>query len=267
MDHFPGISEYIDEYGFPCHRTEDGSRLEGGDSSNRWGLIRIIEKVAGVKLLPNDPHEDIESIYRLKEHQFVRHPDITYWYGKPGCMSHDNFMPLMIGAYLCGCVTEARYMAMMLIERFGFFWNIYDIAGDKKKIPIPDLAFPGTWSTLFRVMNWWMLYPIMVVFDLWYLFQAIIICVIGIFNKEHTTDDLVLQCNFIFAQEVMPTPISFLARWVYCHFRPLSHVTTEDKKSVVIGEYGPMSAFESYFYPRTAIKIAWYWMKIVQRYF
>lgn len=221
-----------------AHRDPANNKLELGDGWQRagtWILTELLDPV-----LPMTKHGTSHFLRCYREtvkfsggHQLIRGPLIygitaenplgfNEWWAKLWVMSEDNWTPAMIAVGFCDgpvCGLAAQDMAKALIKRFGFFWNYKTIGSMEINKKVPDVAFLTTYGVIIRSLKLWYLWPLLVVCDAWLLLQSVVRVVASIFFPKDTGPCLNHQLRLIQARKRLPTPISWLARWLYTHLR------------------------------------------------
>lgn len=225
---------YTDSYGLITHKDGDS-----GDGLQRNATYHILKK-----LLTNDYYGlDIEA-YRTSMDKFevspgiyVRHPDTSKWYSNPNNCSRDQISIALLAMCMFNDTARVNRFVLALIKRFGFFQNhhmgtgvqtIEEVeASTSKKIilfrdlyikikqkviqyRIPDVPTPSVITSILRSYRSYFFYPTILVLDLFLLLDVLV------FRKNNTWDvDNMLAANILVANEVMKTPISMLAKYLY----------------------------------------------------
>lgn len=242
---------FIDQGGFPFNQKKDGLR-DYGDSTQRLGMIRVAEKALGTEILSINFNAQLNNVQFQNDKEYVRHPSYSYW-AERGIMSRDNMLSLICAMLLWGLHTRVRENAFTLLKRGGFFWNVNDLEGKRKKIPIPDWISPLYVATLARAfqspLSRYVVQPFL---DLAIPLTALWRVIFAKLNPKHTSDDLNFQCVLVCALLVKPNFLVKLAVKIYRHRDP-----------------NPQDAIRTYFRPRkdmTPIPIPDIWEVVILRY-
>lgn len=138
---------------------------------------------------------------------------------------------------------SAKYLFLAHLKRALLFtWNTRD-NGIPREEPapwkLPDLTGPEIWAMWIRVFRVYLLYPLLLVFDVYTLLSSII---------YRYLQSSTLQMDHIivtdFSTRVMPTPTSLLARWIYgkkVALNALKVTFTDDEDNPPVDQYlGPL---------------------------
>lgn len=162
--------------------------------------------------------------YYLMNGEPVRHPDKNKWYGRPGRFSRDQLVAL-----LCGMAIDRRnewarekLFSMHRKRWFVLAWNrirnhVYEDYEEHRTKSTPDVAHrpepkfpditgPEVWALWIRVWRMWILWPLLLIFDLENL--------VGTLHWRWFRDDRVTRNHMLtthVGREVMPTPWSYLS--------------------------------------------------------
>jgi len=237
-------SEYIDSYGMIVHHDSDGG---GGDTAQRmgmfwlaWFMMDLTEPtIKAIDKYPLEPQEAYKKL-RLPSGEWVRHPDASKWYGKPGIMSRDNMTTQLCTMAYAGHKAELQQVYNMLKSRAFFFWNTRKI-GENDGWKVPDVMSPELFGVFARGLGWndWVL----TAYD-YALYMATKIRVAKAKkDPDDVGDDLNLICMLLLAHRKRPTKYSKLAIEYYFKNRPQAGEDFEH----LIDEPGPIGAMLRYF--------------------
>ena len=266
------MADFTDEFGFIGHIDGDG-KLEFGDGTQRTFSFWIFTYLSMGPEIAYALFKRIEAqldMVILKSGEPKRHWDASEWPGRPGSMTVDNLMPILVSCVLWGHWREFYAIVWALVKRVGFLWNTHNIGGQKKseyflqRIKEGHFFSSKTWAN-FPVVDWigirgiavilrgmakemgyrWLFWPILVVLDLHLLIQATFIVVNSYLferpGKWNTTNDLNLFHEMMLCKELLDTPTSKLARLIYSD----RNQAGDDKGRYTVP--GPYSAWKSYF--------------------
>ncbi len=249
------MSDYIDEYGLICQVMGD-SIFDGGDSAQRVGMLGIaaslndgfrgeadLEMTKEFALVATNT---MISKLQLPSGKLVRHPDYTKWYSNPNHFSRDQQSAVVIAAGFSGNQALVLNLMKQHLKRFGayqnFGFNRIDVDGNKKFIT-GDIASPEHFNLYFRALNLYILYPLLLIGDLFTLLNSLIIIYKSYIDPDDTSNDLNHICVLLQSKKVMPTPISWLARKLYRRFRKNAGPSNDNR----LPGFGPQSALDYYF--------------------
>lgn len=253
------LSVYIDEYGLPCQVEGDYS-FGGGDTANRIGLIGVANALAkgihtvGVEVDEEQGSAMVNSMLSKVEiipGIMVRHPEPTKWWSEPRFFSRDQQSAVVIGAGFANNKALVKRLLVKHLKRFGLYQNFQinktDVDG-KKKLVQGDVATPEHFNFYLRALKLYPLYPLLLLGDLFTLFNSLIIIFKSFIDADDTSNDLNHIASLLQSKKVMPTPISWLARKVYVKFR---RNAGPDDKNRLVG-FGPQTALDWYFTDKTS---------------
>jgi len=247
MKFFNLIKPSIDEFGLIAQLNGDGGdtfQREGMFMFGAWCLFELYQ-------MDLEEYEFIKARYRYVCEQLMcnnsnykRHVDQTKWYGHCDRMSRDQCVPNIIS---WGAIKSCSRLKRRLFDFFCghlkrgllFTTNTRKNGLLETKWKLPDITFIGFWAYYIRGFNLWFLYPLLCLFDLDLVINAIIKLYYG--KDPNNTDDLNFIISLIYAQKRLPTFMSKLAKMIYKK-RPLA------KKHLDYNEdFGPQSALNAYF--------------------
>ena len=230
------FARHVDDWGCVGNIMLDQS-IEVGDSLQRMGMMFAYERWTGETLVlrltqkPNVSKELKDGFVLAFLYPPRRHLNEKSWEGQAGSLSRDNALSMIVGSR-----AFASAIFPMLVKRLGFFWNVVDLEGVRKSVPIPDLMGPVTLGAITRSSGWWWLFALVgPITDLFLLLQVIFRVLYSRINPRHTSDELNTQVILEQASRTYGTPFSWLANKIY--FR-----------------WGPVWALRSYFRPRSKMK-------------
>lgn len=239
-------NDHIDSYDFITQRGGDG-----GDSAQRLGMYALGWAIKHAARPDDEVHTDLR--YKLEQlelpsGEWVRHPNHAMWYGQPGTMSRDNFLPLMVLMGLLGATdTLKRVFINLFVKRLGFMWNtkhIWETDGWK----IPDHVMPSGAAVFMRACNSKWFYPILVMCDLWlYLNSFVRVVKSRVFDPDDVSDDLNLIIQMLWAKYRLPT---FISKWATRYYVKERGKAGKNFDQLLMG-FGPQTALDWYFREET----------------
>lgn len=208
MQYSTTMPDYTDNFGMITTIDKDG-----GDSSFYMGHYHYLNQ---------SPHGDvIETSVSLVSPTGIirRHPDESKWYGDFDRASRDQSIPLLIMLFDCGFMVTAKKIFMAHLKRGLLFTtntrrNGTTIENDKEEYSpgrfrnynrkLPDITGPIFWSIYIRGFNFKLLYPLLMVFDLFLLINTI---TFNLSPREPNQHLLLLH----YSAQNMPTLVSYIA--------------------------------------------------------
>lgn len=158
--------------------------------------------------------------FQVRPGAFVRHPDpaMTYhgfgaYYNGPydGVISRDQYHGVL-AVCIKGHHKDVLWCCIRHHMRWGmlFMYNtrINGQPPTQSKWKWPDFTFMDIWALYIRGLRAWPLYPLLLVFDLQLLLASAVIRTEPV-EKDDIINHLI---KVIIAKDIMPTPLSFLAR-------------------------------------------------------
>lgn len=259
-------SEFVDSYGLI---VQVGAYFPGsidrGDSLQRNGFYALAITHNQKKSSAIYVFEKYKFKRRMKKCNvgpglYVRHPapegnaHTSIWK-----TSRDQMRSNIIAAGIFKQDGILKPILKALAGRWFKFWNIMkDGEPDWNKAPnewsmgrkFGDISGPEDFACYIRALRWYWLYPVVAVLDVAMVLGSIVKIFVTVNNpKEY--DDVSRIVLLYQAQKVMPTPLSWLARKLYKHFRPgyrvlasLDGATTYTYDSKISG---PQYAMDGYF--------------------
>lgn len=196
--------------------------VDGGDSAHRVGSYLVYQGVT------RGSTGNEEAIFRDLEcpgckGRFRRHPDSDYWYSDCDRMSRDQTIPLLSAMAIHSPYYLNRHFKDHLSRCLLFTTNTRRNGATKANHgmvkgghktgdtydyswKMPDITFMDVWAIYIRGFRSWVLWPLLVIFDLQLLANSILIKM-----NPDKVDIMQHTCQILLAKHSMPTPISFLA--------------------------------------------------------
>ena len=185
---------------------------DGGDTAQRTGMLFFRFRDAEAFRLALDQLEIREGIY-------VRHPYQNGFRNDPNRFSRDQQRAIVIALGSYGMTDRLWNLAKAHLLRFGKYQNL-------------DYLGPSHLGEYIRAFRAWPLYPILCFTDL-----GLVISSVDIALTDRAKPDQVDDNNHVMAllqaKDVLPTPVSWIARHIYKSFRP------ENFGNSVLGEVDP----------------------------
>jgi hypothetical protein len=199
------LNRYVDKFGLIVQDVNGNTQGDGGDSCHKTSHLEI-----ALTLMHEPPHPSFEKLKDVqKATPFVRHPDPSKWYSETNRFSRDQATPYVIALALNKSYKMLfHFFIRHMLHGFLFTWNTVpnwiSSIGAKKKMP--DITFAEFFNIYIRGFRLYPLYPMLLLGDLEMLGGVII--------KRFDEDIDVANglANVLLAQQVMPTPLSYLAR-------------------------------------------------------
>lgn len=243
---------------------------DGGDTAARtgqYGLAAwIFEHELHIDTLNYGLFPDSLKKLEVEPGKIVRHP---IQYNEVEDIPGDQLMPMIIAAGLYKNKKFIRNAVWNIIKNFGRF-------------PNNDLVTPGDWSAIFRALNAWYLYPLIVIGDalgvlanssiisFWkgrepgfirkflgkYVHYSFIQDYEGDPNnpdswsshgKNNVGDDVRHIQHLLQAELKLPTPFSYLAKKIYAKFRP-SYAENVNGPQYALNHYFRVETFANPFH-------------------
>jgi hypothetical protein len=171
---------------------------DGGDTAQRTGMFYYVHQDAAAFTHALDQLEIQPGIY-------IRHPHQIDYRSDPSRFSRDQQRPLVIAMGKYRMNDRLWRLAKAHLMRLGKYQN-FDFAGP---------SHVGEYVRAFRARA---LYPLLFVTDLGLVFDSIDLAVTSQFNPD-STDDNNHVLALLQAQDIMSTPVSWVARKIYKNFR------------------------------------------------
>jgi hypothetical protein len=237
------LKDYTDAWDLVCTKPAD-SVLDGGDTcANEFTLLYA--RYYKIKFLMADERVAIDhklrAVYDKPSGLYVRHPDPNCWYSDINRFSRDQMRPLLYFLGLpikhLGMKAHRRNLFKQHLKHLLLFtWNSkrnfqYETPEEHALKSTPDVKHnwaskmadftgPETWATWVRVLRCRALWPALLVLDT----QILITSIAKQFQfaayklgwvKKFKHDQRNHALGVHFANLVMPTPISWLAKLIY----------------------------------------------------
>lgn len=190
---------YMDSWGLIGTRWPSG--IDGGDTSHKMAHLAI-----AMHLL----HSDMDGIAAMalihRWGPMVRHPDIFKWYSNPKTFSRDQFSPRVIAASLLGLRSALNDFFSAHLKHFLLFaWNTIPSWNEGTKAKMPDITGLENLGFYIRGYRLYLFYPLLFIFDL----ETLINAIIKRFDSDFDINNgLAAQ---ILAMKIMPTGLGHLA--------------------------------------------------------
>ena len=197
-------------------------------ASNRTEFDHVLKKLD----VPGEPGN-----YR-------RHPDKAKWYSDPDRMSRDQMTALLIAMGFYKLNTRLKDALHRWLKRGMFMTNTRrnhatpnGTNGKSYSWKLPDWS-PTFGGVFIRAFGNKYLYPLLFIYDLELLLSALK----ATFAASKSGDDLNYLARTVQAREVLPTPISYLARLIYKYGRQWMQYPSPGYEAI----NGPQSAIIYY---------------------
>lgn len=197
--------------------TQSDAKKDGGDTANRIGIFYYMAKILGLTkdFLGRDLDEGFEASLKALEIQpgiYIRHPTQVSIFNVPEHFSRDQQTPISIAmsAYKSQLERLTR-LANNHFKRFGKYQNT-------------DISGPQHWGFYSRRSNNYIMYPYLILSDIGLVGDSIVRVIKRKNDPSDTSDDLDHSIAIIQAYEVMPTPLSWLARKIYNLSNPMEAI-------------------------------------------
>jgi hypothetical protein len=171
---------------------------DGGDTAQRTGMFYYIHYDEAAFTHALDQLEIKPGIY-------IRHPDQSDFRSDPSRFSRDQQRPLVIAMGKYGMNDRLWRLTKAHLMRLGKYQNA-------------DFSGPSHIGEYIRAFRARVLYPVLFVTDFALVFDSIDLAITSQFNPD-STDDNNHILSLLQAQDIMPTPVSWVARKIYKHFR------------------------------------------------
>lgn len=237
--------------------THDGITFDEGDGAQKMGLLRFgryLQHRDNKEQLAKESAKYSQELDALESKErngwYVRSPAIgKLWWKNPYCFSRDQFRSTVIAM---GALKQRKRLLKFVwehVKRLGFHQNTQTIDGTNelpdilvRMFPklngkqVPDVTSPDAWGEIIRalVMAFPMLkvlYPVLLIV----LTITDVFALIGLLasfpkwkNPDEADDDNMIM-SYLQAKYAVPTPISFIVRKIYKHYRPAAGFTDETK--------------------------------------
>ena len=207
--------KYTDKFGLVVT-----SQMDGGDTSHKVSHLTIAQFFSFWSPLSTRVQLLRTMAIQVWILGLIRHPDPDKWYSNPKTFSRDQFTPRVIVAALTaqfGDTTILKsYFQSHLRRLLLVAWNTQGSWNEKATFKLfgftiwedfkcPDFTGPENWGFYIRGFRIWWLYPLLFIFDL----ETLVNAVIKRFDSDFDINNgLAAQ---LLAMEVMPTGIGRLS--------------------------------------------------------
>ena len=238
---------YIDKFKMIVTQPND----DGGDSLQRMFTF-FLRRFITCQILKNKdeftppgmfPILATDTALEVSPGVYRRHPDQSKWYSDPRNVSRDQLTPVICFFALAANIeidlpelidpgyakVAMRQLIVAMLKRGTFAQNVYpdwvDARVSEVTKKIPDLITPDIWGVMARafIKTLWapLALPFIVLGDTFLLLTAIVqvVQLYCIKDWANSVDDDNMNNVIQATQYVFPTPMSFLARKIYKHFR------------------------------------------------
>jgi hypothetical protein len=214
----PKSSVYLDEYGLIVQADGDG-----GDTAQRTGMYYYLQ---------DDPAGFEKALDLLEVHPgiFVRHPQQDDFRSDPREFSRDQQRPLVIALGKYKMRDRLWRMLRGHVLRLGKYQNM-------------DFIGPVGVGEYIRSFEAKPLYPALVITDLCLLVGSVYLAAEASFDTDEVDDNNHVM-TLIQAQQVMPTPLGWLAAEAYLRLRP------RNKGNFFLGKENPVLGALAWYHRR-----------------
>lgn len=208
------FAKYTDKYNLLV-----GSKEDPGDSCHRTCMYIIGRRLHSPFENTHLIDYNINGTALLFSQKYIRHPSEGWW-SEPDRFSRDQAIPFVIYMSKLGLHKSLFKFMMKHIFRLGLFWNTRRNGAtpenhgqlkysDSDEIynynwKLPDGSGPEFWALYIRGFRWWLLYPLLCLFDLETVFSAI---KRRIWPDNDPLNHVIVS---VYSNRVMPTPCSKL---------------------------------------------------------
>jgi hypothetical protein len=186
---------------------------DGGDTAQRTGMFFYVH---GDRLA----FEAALNRLEMSPGIYARHPYQEGFRSNPARFSRDQQRPLVIALGKYRMYDRLKRLTVEHVKRFGKYQNL-------------DFIGPTNISEYIRAFRAQALYPVLYFSDLGLLTDSILNVASSYFNRDQT-DDNNHVLTLLQSQDIMPTPVSWLARKIYKYFRARNFGNT------ILGEDSPI---------------------------
>lgn len=250
------LKDYQDEYGLIGNRDPVTAKFDFGDSAQRDGTNLIVTCLAlgSINIIgytqdsiyPKvmDKHEASGWMYR---HTYQTMIYDVQWWDLSTTMSRDQSKPLIIAMGFFNDRDRLKRVLKRFLKRFMFCQNTRG-NWDDTKWKIPDWAGPDCWSNFLRSFRANILWLGIFACDLFILGNALARIYYGRKDFDNVGDDLNLCLDLIQADNILPTPITKLAKHLYFKYRPAWRpMAMTSGWEIDPTGFGPQYAWDRYF--------------------
>ncbi len=189
-------------------RQNDG---DAGDSAQRTGHFYAILGMLKVFVSSETYEKSIKNFETHKPGIYRRTSDKSHWGSKSNNFSRDQWQALQLCFAVNGDKKRLLESMLALAKRFFFHQNWHkgtDIDGTWRDYRVPDISHPTHFSVFIRGMNWWPLYLILFLLDLFFLGDLI-------FRRGIKDADNMIFPQLAYANLKYPTLVSKIAMYFY----------------------------------------------------
>ena len=209
------LSDYTRPDGVLVNKNGDG-----GDGAMKTAMLATgffgPDNTRGVA--PLSLEKSIKALF-ISPGILIRCPnDGTPWHANPKCTSCDQTIGWFCVFALYGLWRELLSLTWAHVKRFGFCQNWQTETGT---FQIADPLRFDAWGIVIRGFHLWFLWPLLLIFDLATLVNSIIL--IRKTDPDDVGDD---QNHYVIMKtqmKIYPTPVSWLARKLYCKGRDVTY--------------------------------------------
>lgn len=204
---------------------------------------------------------------------WIRHPDLSKWYSDPRTTSRDQLIPTMIVLGMNKQYKDLFFTQARIILRGFFAQNIYrnwdPISTQTPKIPDTLLGHINVmircWGTLALP-----LYPVVLLWDIISLVVFLTQWMMSSPNPSNCDDRNGINAHIV-AIYALPTPFSYLERYLYARYRTATLASIPgsswaNKSNMPIEKNRVMGALTLYFWENNQV-IAEAYRPIIKKYF
>lgn len=160
---------------FPCYTSTmiDSCGLyvqangSNGDSAHRTGLACALLVLLGRRSEAEAVGKMIVDQLEIAPGIFRRSPYGDAFDTNPRCFSRDQASRVILAFALLGWKKELKAWLKAMAKRYFFHQNNLD--DETMKWKFPDIMAIGEWTNIIRGLNWWWLYPALLILDLNYI--------------------------------------------------------------------------------------------------
>jgi len=172
-----GLQQYFDEKGFLCHFKVDEAdnviqpiEFDGGDSLMRIGVWLKMKELGQQPIMFSTNKSDESTLsprlfffyyvesnclslgVRTEQAEITRHWNKNEWFGKPGTLSRDNFLPILCFALETEMLSWSNHWFKVLKRRWFMMWNVKKIGQQTEKKKIPDFLGASGFALYARLL-------------------------------------------------------------------------------------------------------------------
>lgn len=179
-----------------------------GDSAQRVATFFVLINILGIKLKPM--YELSMRAHEIVGGRFRRSPIFSFWGSDPTNFSRDQHSILNLCFAINGDKKRLSESYKQIALRLGFHQNFLRGTDDpERRWKIPDFFTPNELSIFIRGMDYYFLYPVLLITDL-----ALILDFWLRKYKLWDSDNMLAQ-NLFYSSHKMPTPWSRICFHLY----------------------------------------------------